>query len=95
MISSLRCKYAAETKNNEHIANMAVRGNKATLYKIIQTKRLSGILKQFITVLLISSGTYVARIFIMLGQKIPTKHSKTRNPSIVICPSSVIDCPGV
>ena len=66
-------------------------GNRATLYKMTQTNKFRGILKQFITVLLISSGTYVARIFIILGQKIPTRASKTRKPSIVSFPSRVID----
>lgn len=38
--------------------NIAERGNRATLNRMMQTNRLRGMRKKFITVLLISSGTY-------------------------------------
>ena len=57
-----------------------------TLYNMTQTKRLSGIRKKLMMVARISSGTYSARIFIMLGQKRPTITSNMQKASSWIMP---------
>ena len=61
-----------------------------TLYRITQTKRFSGMRKKLMMVARISSGTYSARIFIMLGQKRPTMTSKRQNASSWIMPLKVM-----
>ena len=52
-----------------------------TLYKTMQTKRLSGTRKKFIMVLLASSGIYCDLIFIIDAENIPIQASKTQKPS--------------
>lgn len=57
---------------------------------MMQTNMLRGILKKLMMVERLSSGTYWLRIFIMLGQKMPTHASNTQKASSWILPSKVI-----
>nr|GMD49630.1 hypothetical protein Iba_chr11aCG4910 [Ipomoea batatas] len=87
------CKMAATNRKIEHIPNITLMGNAATLYSTMQTKMLRGILKKFIMVLLASSGIYWDLIFIMDGQKIPTQASNVQNPRSNIQPANVMPPP--
>ena len=68
----------------------AAGGKGLTLYSMMQTNMLRGILKKLMMVERLSSGTYWLRIFIMLGQKMPTHASKTQKASSWILLSKVI-----
>lgn len=57
-----------------------------TLYRTMQTNRLRGMRKKLMMVARISSGTWAARIFIMLGQKRPTQNSNAQKATSWICP---------